>query len=273
MKKIAIIGGGWLGTPLAKLFTSLGHDVLVTKTTSEGAAELQAQGLHSAVVNLANDKQSTIDALSAFQPQLIIGCFPPGFRRGNGEEYALYWQHLVDAAMLLPVDKIVMVSSTTVYPNRAESMSEDQASLELAFGNAEFSDNARVMLQAEQSLIDCGIRYTIVRCSGLVGPNRHPARFVSHLKQVSDQAPANMLHLTDAIGAVSYALFHIDNQVVNATTPNTTSKAEFYQAAIDASGEPLELPPIVNHADKHIRADKLVDLGYKFHFQHTLEIV
>ena len=273
MKKIAIVGAGWLGTPLAKLFTSLGHEVLVTKTTSEGAAELQTQGLHAAVVNLANGKQSAIDALATFQPQLLVGCFPPGFRRGNGEEYALYWQYLIDAAKLLSVNKIVMVSSTTVYPNAAESMGEEQASFDLAFGNPEFSDNARVMLRAEQSLIDCGIDYAIVRCSGLVGPNRHPARFVTHLKQVSDQAPANMLHLTDAIGAVSYALFHIDNQIVNATTPNTTSKAVFYQAAIDASGEQLALPPIVSQADKHIRADKLIELGYKFHFQHTLEIV
>ncbi|OLQ95190.1 NAD(P)-dependent oxidoreductase [Vibrio ponticus] len=273
MKRIGIVGGGWLGLPLSKFLANLGHAVVVTKTSLEGAQHIDCDEVPATVVDLSQGESHVVTALAPFQPQILIGCFPPGFRRGNGDEYAHYWQTLVAAAERLAVEKIVMVSSTTVYPNRAESMSEEMASLVLTQDCDDFSANAKVMLHAEQCLIDSGIDYAVVRCSGLVGPERNPARFVTHLKQVSDQAPANMLHLTDAIGAVSYAALHIDNQVVNATTPNTTSKAEFYQAAIDRSGLALSLPALVHHADKHISADKLVELGYKFHFQHTLEII
>ncbi len=273
MKRIGIVGGGWLGLPLSQYLANLGHSVVVTKTSLEGAKQASTADIPAIVVDLAQGASSAASAFGSFQPQILIGCFPPGFRRGNGDEYAQFWQHLVDTAKTLKVEKVVMVSSTTVYPNRAESMSEEMATLEQAQSNDQFSTNALIMLQAEQALIDSGIEFAIVRCSGLVGPNRHPARFVTHLKQVSDQAPANMLHLTDAIGSVSYAAFHIDNQVVNATTPNTTSKAEFYRTAVERSGQELTLPPLVHDADKHIRADKLSELGYKFHFQHTLEII
>lgn len=150
-------------------------------------------------------------------------------------------------------------------------MYEQDASLELATNNDEFSANAKKMLQAEQTVIDSGLDYVIVRCSGLIGPDRHPARFASRLKQVSRLAPANMLHLYDAIGATVFAIEHLNHTVVNATTPATVSKAEFYQAALKAANLDEELPPIVDVADKRIVSDKLIKAGYKFHYSHTLE--
>jgi len=113
-------------------------------------------------------------------------------------------------------------------------MYEQDASLELATNNDEFSANAKKMLQAEQTVIDSGLDYVIVRCSGLIGPDRHPARFASRLKQVS-------------------------------------RLAEFYQAALKAANLDEELPPIVDVADKRIVSDKLIKAGYKFHYSHTLE--
>ena len=127
------------------------------------------------------------------------------------------------------------------------------------------------MLQAEQHVIDSGLDYVIVRCSGLIGPKRHPSRFAARLAQVSQLAPANMLHQKDAIGALIFASEKLSNQVVNATTPQTVSKAEFYQAALAAAELDSPLPPIVDIADKRILSDKLSQLGYQFHYSHTLE--
>lgn len=159
MKRIGIIGGGWLGLPLSQLLANLGHAVVVSKTTQAGVEQTQTEEVPAVLVDLAQGESHTVSALSAFAPQVVIGCFPPGFRRGNGDEYALYWQTLITAAKQLNVEKIVMVSSTTVYPNRAETMSEEMASLPLALANDEFSTNAQIMLRAEQSLIDSGVDY------------------------------------------------------------------------------------------------------------------
>ncbi len=164
-----------------------------------------------------------------------------------------------------------MVSSTTVYPNLPVDMREEDATFALAQDNPHFSDNARIMLQAEQYVMDSGIDYAIVRCSGLIGADRHPSRFALRLKQVSRKAPANMVHQNDAVTATAFALNQIENEVVNATTPNTVSKAEFYQAAITQSDLDIALPPVTETADKRILADKLISLGYQFQFTSTLD--
>lgn len=274
MESIVIIGGGWLGKPLAQYLTNIGHRTTVSKTSQLGVDQLTQEQISAFPLNLATESADEItNKLRSTGATIAIGCFPPGFRKGKGEEYANQWKKLVDAAKSAGLRKIVMVSSTTVYPTDGSDMLESMATFALSQQSTAFSSNARIMLQAEQSVIDSGLDYAVVRCSGLVGPERHPSRFVSKLKQVSDLAPANMLHLVDAVGAVSFVTQLNENVVVNATTPNTTSKAKFYQAALDSVGSEESLPPVVSISDKRIVSNRLSELGYKFHFQHTLEIV
>lgn len=273
MANTLIVGAGWLGTPLAQTLIDQGHQVTVTRRSQTRLDEFPLTSVQPALLDLnePHSQQQLIELIEQHQIERIIGAFPPGFRKGNGQEYAQQWQRLVSAAKQSSVNKLLMVSSTTVYPNLAVDMKEEDATLALAQTSEHFSDNARIMLQAEQYVIDSGIDYTIVRCSGLIGSDRHPSRFAMRLKQVSRKAPANMVHQNDAVAATAFALNQIDNEVVNATTPNTVSKAEFYQAAITQSDLDIALPPVTETADKRILADKLVALGYQFQFNSTLD--
>ncbi len=268
MKRIAIVGAGWLGLPLAKHLQKIGHEVRASRTSSQGKQELESQGIKGFVCDLNSDG---IDDLSSLNCDTVVGSFPPGFRKGNGDEYIHQWAKLVEQSKRANVKKIIMISSTTVYPNRAETMNEDKASLDLCENNPDFSANANRMLQAEQSVIESGLDYVIVRCSGLIGPKRHPARFASKLKQVSRLAPANMLHLFDAVGVVTFAIENLNQEIVNASTPETVDKAEFYQAALDSIHSDDPLPPVVDVPDKKIVSDKLIKAGYQFQFSNTLE--
>ncbi|CAH1520575.1 Pyridine nucleotide-disulfide oxidoreductase family protein [Vibrio owensii] len=273
MANTLIVGAGWLGTPLAQTLIDQGHQVTVTRRSQTRLDEFPLTSVQPALLDLnePHSQQQLIELIEQHQIERIVGAFPPGFRKGNGQEYAQQWQRLVSAAKQSSVNKLLMVSSTTVYPNLAVDMKEEDATLALAQTSEHFSDNARIMLQAEQYVIDSGIDYVIVRCSGLIGSDRHPSRFAMRLKQVSRKAPANMVHQNDAVAATAFALNQIDNEVVNATTPNTVSKAEFYQAAITQSDLDIALPPVTETADKRILADKLVALGYQFQFNSTLD--
>lgn len=273
MANTLIVGAGWLGTPLAQTLIDQGHQVTVTRRSQTRLDEFPLTSVQPALLDLnePHSQQQLIELIEQHQIERIVGAFPPGFRKGNGQEYAQQWQRLVSAAKQSSVNKLLMVSSTTVYPNLAVDMKEEDATLALAQTSEHFSDNARIMLQAEQYVIGSGIDYAIVRCSGLIGSDRHPSRFAMRLKQVSRKAPANMVHQNDAVAATAFALNQIDNEVVNATTPNTVSKAEFYQAAITQSDLDIALPPVTETADKRILADKLVALGYQFQFNSTLD--
>lgn len=273
MKNILIIGAGWLGFPLAQTLTTLGHTVFITCRSQEALESLDFPQSRKWPLDLnhSDAHQQLSHYLNTRKFDVVIGCFPPGFRKGQGAEYAQHWQLIVDALSSSPATKVIMISSTTVYPNRAEKMVEDAANLAIAQNNHQFSDKARIMLQAENALVQSGHPFTILRLSGLIGPQRHPARFVAHLKQVSRLAPANMLHQQDAVSAAVFAVTHADDQILNVTTPRTVDKATFYQSALDAAGMPVMLPEIVDVADKEISAEKLLSLGFEFHYQSTLD--
>ncbi|EHK1075153.1 NAD(P)H-binding protein [Vibrio parahaemolyticus] len=273
MANTLIVGAGWLGTPLAQALLVEGHDVVITRRSQARLDERPSTIANAALLDLndENSAQKLDEIIQSNHIERIVGAFPPGFRRGSGREYTQQWSTLVKAAKQHAIEKLVMISSTTVYPNLPTEMKEESASLALAQTHPNFSDNAKIMLEAEQSVIDSGINYAILRCSGLIGPDRHPARFAMRLKQVSRKAPANMLHQSDAVAVAQFALDHLSNQIINVTTPHTVSKAEFYQAAITKSGTEISLPPVTEDADKRILADKLVSLGYQFRFNSTLD--
>ncbi len=273
MANTLIVGAGWLGTPLAQALLVEGHDVIITRRSQARLDERPSTIANAALLDLNDENiaQKLDEIIQSNHIERIVGAFPPGFRRGSGREYTQQWSTLVKAAKQHAIEKLVMISSTTVYPNLPTEMKEESASLALAQTHPNFSDNAKIMLEAEQSVIDSGINYAILRCSGLIGPDRHPARFAMRLKQVSRKAPANMLHQSDAVAVAQFALDHLSNQIINVTTPHTVSKAEFYQAAITKSGAEISLPPVTEDADKRILADKLVSLGYQFRFNSTLD--
>ncbi|MEZ9566945.1 NAD(P)H-binding protein [Vibrio artabrorum] len=280
MASIFIVGAGWLGVPLSTHLVKHGHQVVVTKTTKAGARTIGNERIPCEEFSFSSSEpEQTIERLSSLlcksNAKIVIGSFPPGFRKGAGTQYAEYWRQLTDACLRAKINKLIMISSTTVYPNKPCVLHEQDASFALLTSENKhtpsFSDNARVMLQAEQLVMDSGLNFTILRFSGLIGPNRHPSRFASKLKQVSSQAPANMLHLDDAIGSVNFAIEQLHNEVVNVTTPNTVSKAEFYAAALKSVNSREPLPPIVDTPDKRVSSKKLLDLGYSFKFNSTLE--
>ncbi|USD66275.1 NAD-dependent epimerase/dehydratase family protein [Vibrio sp. SCSIO 43136] len=274
--RIAIIGAGWLGLPLAQDLANGGHTVFASKQTEEGAISITTPHLFGFACPLPETYDASFASQLAMQLkewniEAVVGAFPPGFRRNQGSNYQFQWQTLVKACVEAKISKLVMVSATSVYPSGEGVMREEQASLTLAQTETEFSDKAKILLQAEQHVIDSGIKFAIIRASGLYGSDRHPSRFVAKLSSISEKAPANMLHKLDAIGVCHWALENIDNRVVNATSPSTTNKAEFYRQALISRNIDQALPEVNQTPDKTISSDLLLSLGYEFKIEHTVD--
>ncbi|WCE28549.1 NAD(P)H-binding protein [Vibrio sp. SCSIO 43137] len=270
----AIIGGGWLGKALACQLKQDSHSVFVSRTSDKGVELLTQEGLQSILVKLpfsAGEQSSFIRFLQDNNISTLVGSFPPGFRKGSGQEYLYQWRSLIEAVSGSDVKKIIMISSTTVYPAGSEVMNEDVASYAKAMNDERFSDNARIMLQAEQALIDSGVPFVIIRCAGLYGPERHPGRFVAKIPAISSTAPANMLHLEDAVNIVRFADQQLCNEVINACSPDKVSKEQFYRQALNDYDSSLPFPPVTDKADKNISSQKLLNTGYRFTFENPLQ--
>ncbi|NLS11427.1 NAD-dependent epimerase/dehydratase family protein [Vibrio sp. SM6] len=270
-RRILILGAGWLGLPLASTLTQHGDKVIVTRR--HWPDEILQTSKHALIYESLDLAQA--DAFESLTHLIrhhkithIIGSFPPGFRQGGGQDYAKFWLSIARAARDSAIQKLVMISSTSVYDQPTGTMDESCANP--ASNGADLSKSA-ILLAAEHAVINSGIPYCVIRCSGLFGPQRHPARFIHRLKQVSRVAPANMLHLDDAIDIICFLLSHPESHLVNATTPETVSKAAFYRAAAE---QHTQISTQIAHNDepgKRISATKLLSLGYQFHFNSTLD--
>lgn len=272
MTVLTIIGAGWLGSSLAT-YLDTKHTVYASRRTQKNVDELQKNGINGFVCDLASQEQPLADILIQQNTNIVVGSFPPGVRKGLGHEYVDYWQYLIDACQQASVKKIIMISSTSVYPDTSDIMTEESASLTLAQSDDSFSEKSKTLLQAEELVKMSGIDFCILRMSGLVGPKRHPARFVGKLKQLSTLAPANIVHLIDAVKSINFAIYNLRNDIINVTTPYTVSKAEFYKYALSQSDYDFQLPEIVSIEDKGVVSDKLQNAGYQFHFSTTYQVI
>lgn len=278
MLHILIVGGGWLGEPLAQHFMQLGHQVTITKTTEAGVNELSQKGLNAALLKLSAQKDEAITPEIDFSIfNWVIGAFPPGLRKqkelSQSTDYATRWFNLTQMIKKSSNAHCLMVSTTGVYPNQATPMIEADASWLIAQESDQFSDKSRAILNAEQQLIDSALPYVILRCSGLVGPNRHPARFIQYLKTVSTKAKANMVHLDDVIGACHFLIHQsLNNEIFNLTVPESLTKWDFYQTAIGQDDLSQYVSPN-DQTDKEILSHKIQQAGYQFRYPKMTQVL
>ena len=111
MTVITIIGAGWLGTSLAH-YLNRHYTVYASRTSMERIKILNSEGLNAFVLDFRDSKNDISALLKKQNTNTVIGCFPPGFRKGEGNHYAQYWKELCQASKTAGISKIIMISST-----------------------------------------------------------------------------------------------------------------------------------------------------------------
>ncbi|KAA9327471.1 NAD(P)H-binding protein [Hymenobacter busanensis] len=197
---VAVIGCGWLGLPLARTLVQHGHAVAGTTTTPDKLRVLQAAGIRPHVLCLSPET-SPADVQPALAAcSVLVLNVPPGQRRDQPADPSAYpnlLRPVFEALRHSAVRHVVFVSSTGVYPDEPQSMSEDDA---LASPDASHG-----LLRAEWLFQQPNQAWqtTVLRFGGLIGPGRAPGRFLAGRTNVPQPtAPVNLLHLADAIGVV-----------------------------------------------------------------------
>lgn len=83
MKKILIIGAGWLGLPFAQQLSALKHQVIVTRRSTDSLREVPLAQESKAVLNLANDDaaKKVRELVDNNAIDIVVGSFPPVFEK------------------------------------------------------------------------------------------------------------------------------------------------------------------------------------------------
>jgi nucleoside-diphosphate-sugar epimerase len=232
VKNVAIIGCGWLGHALAKQLLREEYRVTVTVQSEEKKQRLAKEQIDTELLILpVEDPKSTV--LNVFGHDTLIISITPQIRQGRSD-YPEKVAQLIEMAELGCVKKIVLLSSTAVY-NGLSGLVDEQSVLDM---NA---DKVATLIRAEKAAEAFSGETVILRLAGLVGPERHPGRFLQGRKLLSDpQAFINLIHQDDAVGVLMEIIKDENIRgIYNAVSATETSKQHYYHAAAEALNLPL----------------------------------
>lgn len=182
--KIAVIGLGWLGVELAFKFFADAHQVVGTTRSVEKRKAFSTTPINAFNWDFSKGK---LPQKLVIATDVCIINIPPSASTS-------YVEDCVSVVNQFPeTTRFVFVSSTGVYDQSLVLATEESPVLE---------DSVLVLAERamQQTLKD---RVTIVRFGGLIGKQRHPARFLAGKTDVKEpKAPVNLIHIVDCIGLI-----------------------------------------------------------------------
>lgn len=201
MKKVAIVGLGWLGMPLAMSLAARGWQVTGSKTTLDGVEAARMSGIESYPLRLEPELVCEADDLDALLDVDALVITLPARRSGPGEDFYLQaMQELVDSALAYRIPRIIFTSSTSVYGDAQGVVKENTP-------RNPVTASGRTLKELEDWLHNLpGTSVDILRLAGLVGPGRHPGRFFAGKTAPDGQHGVNLVHLEDVVGAITLLL-------------------------------------------------------------------
>lgn len=262
MTQISILGCGWLGFPLAKALLKKGFSVKGSTTSAGKISVLQSVGIDPFMVQLNEQNVSSTIADFLAQSQILIVNIPPKLRRNTSENFIAKIENLVPFIEQSTVEKVLFISSTSVY-------GEDNKLVTEATPLNPDSEGGRQLAVVERLLQkNKHFETTILRFGGLIGDDRNPVRFLSGRENIDNpDAPINLIHQDDCIGIIE-KIIELDSwdEIFNAVAPFHPTRKEYYtQKAIDLN---LALPKFASgntNIGKTIGSDKLIQkLNYSF---------
>jgi nucleoside-diphosphate-sugar epimerase len=262
MKRISILGSGWLGLPLAIELNQLGYQIKASSRSEARLSQVKEAGISAHVYDIEADQND----VSFLQADILI----INITSKNVEAY----KDLIVLVENSPIQNVLFISSTSVYrdsldPNHPAITESNQDAL-ISCPLLTIENLFRESLHFDTS---------IIRFSGLIGYQRHPGRFFAQIQEdgsvkckpiKNPEASVNMIHRDDCIGIIK-ALLERDiwGEVFNGCSSDHPSRREFYTHAIsDYSGiENIEMNFIENEnkIDKVISNEK-VKIRLKYHF-------
>ncbi len=264
IKKISLLGAGWLGAPLGVVLAEKGYTVQGSTTRPERFDELKALGIRPFHLEIKGSQiQAGADIDDFLDCDVLIINTPPGRRQPNvGEEFP---ERIKTISMLAQAHEIpygLFVSSTGVYENANDLVNEED-------DPQPASESGQALLTAERylGLIQRPLT-TVLRMGGLIGKQRHPGRFLDGLENLSKgRAPVNMVHLNDAIG-VCLAILEQEQwgDCFNVVADEHPTRRDYYPAmARQLDLEPPTFLPTDEASFKVVSNRKVKEvLGYVF---------
>jgi nucleoside-diphosphate-sugar epimerase len=204
MNSITIIGLGWLGAACADYFHRKNFSVKGTKRNVQTTFPFE-------VLNYQLGDDFPVQALSE---TVIITI-------AAKDANLAHFQKLFLELNNPNVTKVVFISTTSVYSKQEGELMED---LDL---QSSISDSLH--LQTSELLLKTIPNAVVLRLAGLVGPNRHPAKFLSGKTNLPNPNQyVNLVHQLDVIKIIERCVELKFKGILNVCSSKHYTRKEFY---------------------------------------------
>lgn len=262
MQKISVLGCGWLGLPLAKKLIESSFIVNGSTTTSEKLSQLEDVGIIPFVISLTEEE--IIGPINEFfnDSEILIINIPPKLRSASSENFVAKMEKLIPFIEKSSVQKVLFVSSTSVYGNQNEVITEETIP-------EPSTESGKQLLQVEELLQNnTNFETTILRFGGLIGEDRHPVKRLAGKENVDNpDGPINLIHQKDCIKLIIKIIENdVWGEVFNAVAPFHPTRKEYYSQKAKEFNLPFpKFAESIISAKKIIKSDRLIErLGHQF---------
>ncbi|REC40828.1 NAD(P)-binding domain-containing protein [Chryseobacterium sp. 5_R23647] len=215
MKKIGIIGCGWLGNHIAERLSNQ-YQIFATTTTESKIEHLQSKGYHTTLVSFPNELNPEMKEWDAVKKlDAIIISVPFSGIRGAQIPMNDKRENLLNFLGNFK-GQLFLTSSTGVYPETEKDFTED--------------DKPAQEVESESFILDKFPQTNILRLAGLMGDQRLLKNYnISNLDLL-----VNHIHYADICSVVEKMLDnHSESKVYNVVAPIHPNKEEVINAQKD----------------------------------------
>ena len=274
-EKISILGCGWLGLPLAKSLLLKGYEVKGSTTSESKLNVLKNAGISPFQIQL--ESHQIIGTIEDFlkETDVLIIDIPPGLRSEISSSLEMTFVNKIRT--LIPfieksgIKKVIFVSSTSVYSDGfpiVEITEETKPNPDTESGKQ--LAIAETLLQSNSYF-----KTTVIRFGGLLGDERHPAKFLAGKTNVENpDAPVNLIQREDCIGIIEKILKHSETSeqqdnwgaTFNAVAPQHPTRKTYYHKKAQILNLPLPTFAEDSESKGKMISSKKVEtiLGYSF---------
>ncbi len=261
LTKISVLGCGWLGLPLAKSLALKGFEVKGSTTQEAKLADIEKAGVAPYLIHL--DPEFSGDPAFLDSDILFLN-IPPRNRNDDPDYHLRQLRSLKIAADQSPLSWVIMASSTGIYENLGQVVTEENASPDAVSRGGVNLMEAEKIWQNQASF-----QTTTLRFGGLYGPGREPGRFFQGRKGIpGGKNPINMIHLDDCIGLIQNLIASKPvYDVFNACSPSHPTREAFYTLQAKQLG--VAAPEFLDNYTswKEVSPEKLIKAtGYQFQY-------
>ncbi|MFM2311901.1 MAG: hypothetical protein RLZZ04_1177 [Cyanobacteriota bacterium] len=237
--KLAIIGGGYVGSAVARLWHAAGNEVTVTTTTTDKVGALEA--IASRVVLLEGQDSEGLKQVVANQDVVLLSV---GSKQRTPEVYRQAYletaQNLVMAIKASGgVKQLIYTSSYGIINHQGGDTVDETV---VVNPQDEFG---KILAQTEQVVLSSSkdqVKTCILRLTGIYGPGRELIKIFRQIagttRPGTGERYSNWVHLEDIVGAIDFAKDRQLQGIYHLNSDESMTSKEFFQRLFAAHNLP-----------------------------------